>query len=550
MVLVLSFLLITFFTSNIVWGQAGNAINFQNSDFDSHGDFIYCGQPDFGFTDKLTVTAWIKWTTDPSTWAVSNHGEREGYYSTYIAYATHNTLDVTSEHGLFWLRNSKTANKIYFTVETVNGTVTAISNTSPVINTWYFLAGTYDGSTVKLYINGTLADSESLTGNIRANTDCRLNMGRLPWGYGLFVGYLDEVRIWDIALTQSEIQSQQTSKSTIQDSDCLSYWNFDVGSGTTITDSKGLASGTFYTALVDVHGDNTDLANKIIEDADKSFVTDAWNGKTMITVAGAGVDETNVVVSNTNNVFTLTYGFAGSDPDNRTTPVIDDNTNMTWFGILDDSESSQWVSSSDLSLPVSLSDFNAEIVSNKVKLNWITEAEIDNKGFILDRSQDNESWVTIASYLTNIGLNGQGNCSNQTIYSYLDKDVIPGEKYYYRLKDVNSQGKITEHSPISIQLNKLSEISTAMMNNAYPNPFNPSTSIKYNLKENANLKISVFDLKGNLVNTLFHGYQSTGEYNTYWHGTDEMGVQVPSGIYIIRMQAGNTKQIQKVMLLR
>lgn len=120
-------------------GTAGTAINFQNATFNSHGDFIYCGQPDYAFTDKLTVAVWIKWTTDPGAFARSKatHDEREGNYATYMAYAEHNATNVnTDEEGQFWLRTAKTGNKFEFTVENASGTkVTAVSTTKPVSGT-------------------------------------------------------------------------------------------------------------------------------------------------------------------------------------------------------------------------------------------------------------------------------------------------------------------------------------------------------------------------------------------------------------------------------
>ncbi|HPG40294.1 MAG TPA: FlgD immunoglobulin-like domain containing protein [bacterium] len=548
--LLICIIIITVFTSsNYLFAQAGTAINFQNATFNSHGDFIYCGSPAFELTNKITVTAWIKWTTDPKLWSVANHDEREGQYSTYLAYATHNTLDITTEHGLFWLRNTKTSNKVQFMVENSSGTkATATSSTSLSSGTWYFLAGTYDGTNVRLYLNGTLEDNAGLTGNIRANTDCRLNMGRIPWGYGFYVGYMDEVRVWNVALSQTDIQNQMNSKATINDANCKSYWDFDDGSGTVIYDSKGLANGVFYSGLVDVHGGSVDLPNKIIQDADRAFVTGAWNGKTLYTVAGAGVDETNSIVSNTGNVFTLTNGFAGSAPDNLTTPVLDNIVNMTWFGILDASESSQWVSSSDLTLPVSLVSFTAGVQGNAVVLKWQTASETDNLGFILERAEGNGAWLPLASYKTDAALKGQGNKSTTTSYVWNDAAVTAGKQYRYRLGDVNTAGVVTMHSPITVTTTALPQ-STAMLN-AYPNPFNPETTVKYTLHQDAQVTITVYDLLGRKVKTLIDEQQPAGAYQAVWNGTDAVGAKAASGAYLVRMETAEVTQIQKVLLLK
>jgi flagellar hook assembly protein FlgD len=88
------------------------------------------------------------------------------------------------------------------------------------------------------------------------------------------------------------------------------------------------------------------------------------------------------------------------------------------------------------------------------------------------------------------------------------------------------------------------------MENAYPNPFNPKTYIAYNLAESANVNISVFDLQGRQIKTLFKGHQPAGNHHIYWNGSNENGSKVPSGNYIIRMQTENSTQIQKVMLIK
>jgi hypothetical protein len=332
--------LLTCFSINTIIAQAGYAINFQNLNYMTHGDFIYCGQPNYGFTDKITITAWVKWTTDPQSFSVTptNH-ENEGTYSTYVAYGSHNSRNISSDNGQFWLRNAKTGNKFEFLVENSSNTIVTASSPSfnPNQGQWYFLAGVYDGSNVILYVDGVLANSAALTGNIKSNDGThRLVMGRLPWGYGFFVGYLDEVRIWNAALSQAQIQQQMASTATVLPGNLKSYWNFDRTTSTqTLIDDSGTqnADGTFYTCLIDVHSLTT--SPYTFSDYDKTWIVNDWQNCALKTVSGSGVDETNTVTSNTAVVCTLAGAWTA-------TPVADGNNNMTWFGVEKTTETSQW----------------------------------------------------------------------------------------------------------------------------------------------------------------------------------------------------------------
>ena len=84
----------------------------------------------------------------------------------------------------------------------------------------------------------------------------------------------------------------------------------------------------------------------------------------------------------------------------------------------------------------------------------------------------------------------------------------------------------------------------------YPNPFNPTTSIRYSLPSSSNVKLSVFNLNGQKVKTLTKGVQSAGVYEVLWDATDDSGTHVSSGVYIYQLVAGNQRSIKKMSLVR
>ena len=83
----------------------------------------------------------------------------------------------------------------------------------------------------------------------------------------------------------------------------------------------------------------------------------------------------------------------------------------------------------------------------------------------------------------------------------------------------------------------------------YPNPFNPTTIIPYSIDRTTEVNISVFNLLGQKVRTLFSGVQFQGLYRIRWDGTDDSGKTVPSGIYFCRLDAGAFSRVKKLILL-
>ncbi len=239
---------------------------------------------------------------------------------------------------------------------------------------------------------------------------------------------------------------------------------------------------------------------------------------------------------------------------------IDDSgasSNLNWdqintgiFNAQDNIITETYYGGSDISLPIEVTSFSLSGTSELVLINWITESEVDNLGFVLEQAQGNAplQWVEIASYITHPELKGQSNTSAKTEYIFMDVTAQPGKTYSYRLSDVNIKGYVTVNAKLSITLDALPECTELLP--ACPNPFNPVTKISYQLATTGPVEISVYDLMGRKVSTLLNQEQNAGNYILYWNGKDDSGRQAASGTYILRMIAEDVTKIQKVLLMR
>jgi hypothetical protein len=85
---------------------------------------------------------------------------------------------------------------------------------------------------------------------------------------------------------------------------------------------------------------------------------------------------------------------------------------------------------------------------------------------------------------------------------------------------------------------------------AYPNPFNPSTTISFELPESAVVRLEVFDALGRRVTTLAAGPTGPGRHEVVWNGRDASGRTVGSGVYFARLTADDAIRTGKMVLLK
>jgi hypothetical protein len=84
----------------------------------------------------------------------------------------------------------------------------------------------------------------------------------------------------------------------------------------------------------------------------------------------------------------------------------------------------------------------------------------------------------------------------------------------------------------------------------YPNPFNPSTTIKYQLGRVVDVEVTIYNVLGQRVRNLVKGRQPSGSYRMRWDSKSDFGVQLPSGIYFLRLRAGSFTRTRRMVLLR
>jgi flagellar hook assembly protein FlgD len=90
---------------------------------------------------------------------------------------------------------------------------------------------------------------------------------------------------------------------------------------------------------------------------------------------------------------------------------------------------------------------------------------------------------------------------------------------------------------------------TALQGN-YPNPFNPETRISFSLGQEGNVRVQVYNIKGQLVKNLLEERMESGQHSLIWDGRDDRGRAVGSGMYFYRLQTEDYSSTRKMMLLK
>jgi len=193
--------------------------------------------------------------------------------------------------------------------------------------------------------------------------------------------------------------------------------------------------------------------------------------------------------------------------------------------------------------PIELTSFTANYIEDAVKLEWTTESETDNYGFRVYRAErENGDYKEITQQI----IPGAGNSQTTQNYSFVDEQIHAGTSYYYKLADISYSGRVTLHDPISVEITPRNYI----LEQNFPNPFNPDTRIQFQLKKNQSVKLSVFNLRGQMVRKLVEKEMNSGIHSVTWDGKDNNGNTMPSGVYLYKLRVNGFEETKRMELLK
>lgn len=604
--------------------------------FNGEGQYVDCGNSTYyDLTNNLTIEAWI-YPTDFKNDYWKNTIAAETYWdgSTYGWSFRYGSASRTLEFNMSSGGND-------WTDCTANNVLT--------LNTWQHVAATYNGTVVKLYVNG--AEVASLNHSISIpTTSKRLLIGAIDQtgDWRNLIGNIDQVRIWNIARSQTQIADNRFN-SVIADN-LLAEFLFSTGSGTTVINS---ANSNYNATLVNaswsdnvpyysinINTGNISGVNISIDtenygnDPGKISLENGFSGTVSaqkdnyIWTLASGSDS-NILsnLSSNKNIsfvgtFTLedpvnpgfTYSGQADVPITATQESIEtlgvpspanttdndivmvfnasttSNLNIavpagTWYVIAyyNDPENGglTWhqgnpypatgpsqvlfsnvpfasksdvpviISPEDATLPVTFASFTGVYSGDyTVSLDWVTHSESDLYGFNVLRAPEND--LALASQVGSIV--DATNTSLTHNYSFVDNNLKESGRYYYWLKISELSGNNYYHGPITIFIednfeNPVIDIPLqTRLHNAYPNPFNPSTTISYSLEEAGRVEIEIFNIAGRKIwhKSVIHG--QAGDYSINWNGVTNKDQKVASGVYFYRMTTNKASWTQKMIL--
>ncbi|HEY9165328.1 MAG TPA: LamG-like jellyroll fold domain-containing protein [Candidatus Kryptonia bacterium] len=488
-----------------------------------------------------------------------------------------------------------------------NGTWYYSSGSVP-LNHWSHVALVFQRGTngVKFYLNGSLLSEATASGALTTNTG-EFAIGKQGPGNcdcNFFQGMMDEVRVWDVPRTEQQIRADMYKTLAGTETGLVSYWQFNEVSGDTVydvvggnkgvlTNHNGSGAPTWVTSEAPVgkygsydstsSADSAGLSGSIVETSITSPV-DSLNylglysfGSPLDTAVTnetfpSGITKRSSVIwgifavgNDTANV-TLNYsgltgiqnesGLKVIEREEADSPWVDvtsnfaqNLTNHTFTETHIDSFSQFAIGTGgDNSLNVQATDFVATADVGLVTIKWKTRSELENAGFnVLREDAGMKTFKLVSSYTSNDSLRGLGTSSTGRSYDFMDTHVVSGSTYNYKIQSVSTSGTVKDLTTLTVTVDNPK---TYALYQNYPNPFNPSTTIRFDLKEQSDVTLEIYNVLGQRMLEENYGAMNAGRYNKLVNMD-----RFASAVYFYRISAvGNDGQkfvsIKKLVLMK
>ena len=159
---------------------------------------------------------------------------------------------------------------------------------------------------------------------------------------------------------------------------------------------------------------------------------------------------------------------------------------------------------------------------------------------------DFASWVLVVSGVTDLEyLDEEWGMIDETYYYY----YVQAEYSNNNLSDFTRSNLIEKKHIVDDSDQYVDILTTTLLGN-YPNPFNPTTTISFQVDTDTNVAIEIFNLRGQKICTIVNDYFKAGKYNYIWNGTDDNDKRIASGVYFYRMNANNYSSVRRLVILK
>jgi len=357
-------------------------------------------------------------------------------------------------------------------------------------------------STTKEVTTENVAAGEGST-EINSSEETTINVGNYDSGHGTIT---PTVKVDPTAFSPSENNLITVSMSYGATPEGLQY--------NLAFDNASIGIGTFILSYSGLNYNPTDVGYRL-------------NGGALQSVGGDGINTSDKTVT-----FEMSSLSKGSKAVYELQIVLNDESGQT--------------------LPVVLTSFTATLmVQGKVRLDWVTQSETNLSGFRVLRNTVTEVSTAIAVS----SLIAAANTSSTVVYSFIDSEVPGNGIYYYWLQIEDLDGGISYSAALTVQVTNgenpdivIPKI-TALLD-PFPNPFNPSVTIPFDLAVDGRVTLKIYNLKGQLIRDLLDENRPAASHRVLWDGKDNKMHNVSTGTYIILMNAPNYRSSHKISLLK